>query len=231
MKRTLKPTGSRAFSGAKRVRQTTVVTVPRNRFRSRSVGMNSTSLFQPNVSAPEKKNIDLFTSTFWTSGSGTWTITPINLCAQGTTATQHIGRKSVLTSVLLRGWLQMNVTIGPVRILIVYDKETNGAVPAATDIFTIGDSMSPMNLANSDRFIVVADHSPFLLQGQATGTSNIINFEIYRKMRLPCQFNDTTTATITAINTGSLLVCTALCDATSTISLQETYSRVRFIDN
>lgn len=213
------------------MRQTTVVTVPRNRFRSRTVGINGTSLFQPNVSAPEKKNIDLFTSAFWTSASGNWTITPINLCAQGTTATQHIGRKSVLTSVLIRGWLQFGVTYGPCRIVVIYDKETNGALPAVTDIFAIGDSMSPMNLANSDRFIVVADHSPFLLQGQATGTSNIMNYEIYRKMRLPCQFNDTTTATITAINTGSLLVCCALSDTASTVNAQETYTRVRFVDN
>ena len=54
-------------------------------------------------------------------------------------------------------------------MVLVYDKETNGAAPIATDIFTVNDSMSPMNLANSDRFIVVADVSPFQQnQGQAT---------------------------------------------------------------
>lgn len=231
MKRTLKPTGSRAFSGAKRVRQTTVVTVPRNRFRSRSTGMNGTSLFQPNVSAPEKKNVDTFTSAYWTTASGAWTITAINLIAQGTTAAQHIGRKAVMTSVLIRGWLTLSGTNNGARIVVIYDKETNGALPAATDIFSLNDSMSPMNLANSDRFIVVADKRPFV-ENQGFGpTPTTGEWEIYRKMRLPIQFNDTTTATITAINTGSLLVCTCLNDAAQTVPSQETHTRVRFIDN
>jgi len=219
------------MSAAKRMRQTTVVTVPRNRFRSRSLGMNSTSLFQPNVSAPEKKNVDLFTSTFFTSATGNWTITPINLIAQGTTAAQHIGRKAVMTSVLVRGWMGLSAGIYPVRIVVVYDKETNGAAAAATDIFTINDSMSPMNLANSDRFIVVADSMPFAEQQGQAASGGVVNVNIYRKMRLPIQFNDTTTATITAINTGALLVCCGLADGTSTIAAQEIYTRVRFVDN
>ena len=114
MKRTLKPTGSRAFSGAKRVRQQAVVVVPRNRFGNRG-GVNSTSLFQPNVSAPEKKNVDFFTYTFFTSATGNFTITPINLIAQGTTANQHIGRKAVMTSVLIRSWLTLTAGQFPVR--------------------------------------------------------------------------------------------------------------------
>jgi len=193
--------------------------------------MNSTSLFQPNVSSPEKKNVDFFTGTFFTSATGNFTITPINLIAQGTTAQQHIGRKAVMTSVLVRSWLTLTAGQYPVRMVLVYDKETNGAAPIATDIFTVNDSMSPMNLANSDRFIVVADVSPFQQnQGQATAPG-VVNIEIYRKMRLPIQFNDTTTATITAINTGALFLCCALADGTSTIGIQETYTRVRFIDN
>ena len=131
--------------------------------------MNSTSLFQPNVSSPEKKNVDFFTGTFFTSATGNFTITPINLIAQGTTAQQHIGRKAVMTSVLVRSWLTLTAGQYPVRMVLVYDKETNGVAPIATDIFTVNDSMSPMNLANSDRFIVVADVSPFAQnQGQAT---------------------------------------------------------------
>jgi len=170
MKRVLKPTGSRAFSGAKRVRQqaAVVAVVPRNRFRSRSIGMNGTSLFQPNVSAPEKKNVDLFTSDFWTSATGNWTITPINLIAQGTTAQQHVGRKAVMTSVLARGWLGLTAGAYPVRIVLVYDKETNGAAPIATDIFQTNDSLAPMNLANSDRFIVVGECQPMINTQQIT---------------------------------------------------------------
>lgn len=234
MKRTLKPTGSRFFSAPKRTRTAAVVvSVPRNRFRQRA-GINSTSLFQPNIRAPEKKNVDLFTSTFWTNASGSWTITPINLIAQGTTANQHIGRKAVMTSVLVRGWLALGNGPYPVRIVVVYDKETNGAVAAATDIFAINDSMSPMNLANSDRFTVVADVTPIFngqsAQQSVSGSSNVA-FEIFRKMSLPIQFNDTTTATITAINTGSLLVCCCAADNGTAIGAQETYSRVRFIDN
>lgn len=234
MKRTYNPTGSAPYSAAKRLRKQRVVVaaVPRSRFRARSSAMNGTSLFQPNVSSPEKKNVDFFTSAFWTSASGNWTITPINLIAQGTTATTHIGRKAVMTSVLVRGWFTTASNATPPRIVLVYDKETNGATPGATDVFASNDSMAPMNLANSDRFIVVADHSPVLANGMLNCTNpTMMNFEIYRKMRLPLQFNDTTTATITAINTGGLFLCCALGDAATTLTTQETYTRVRFIDN
>ena len=120
MKRTFNPTGSAPYSAAKRLRKQRVVVaaVPRNRYRSRSIGMNGTSLFQPYVLAPEKKNVDLFTSAFWTSATGNWTVTPINLIAQGTTATQHVGRKAVMTSVLARGWLGLAAGAYPVRIAL-----------------------------------------------------------------------------------------------------------------
>lgn len=229
MKRVLKPTGSRSFSSSKRTRRTPqpVVVVPRQ--RRRSFGMNGTSLFQPNVTGPEKKNIDTFTSAYWTTASGAFTITPLNLIAQGTTSTSHIGRKAVMTSVLCRGWLGLSAGTFPVRIVLVYDKETNGATAAASDIFAISDSLSPMNLANTDRFIVVGECQPMVNTQQTN--PGVCHWEIFRKMSLPIAFNDNTNANIAAINAGSLLLCTCLGDNTSTISLQETFTRVRFIDN
>jgi len=43
------------------------------------------------------------------------------------------------------------------RLLILYDKQTNGALPATGDVVNTTDFHAPLNLANSDRFVTVFD--------------------------------------------------------------------------
>ena len=86
------------------------------------------------------------------------TITVLNDVAQGTTAITRLGRKILMKSVLVQGTLTNSSGQG--RILIVYDRQANGAAPAATDVLTSNTIMAIQNLDNRDRFIILADIFP-----------------------------------------------------------------------
>lgn len=192
-------------------------------------GVNNTSAFQDPGTSLERKNIDV-TPTAWPTATLGWTITPLNLMAQGTTANQHVGRKVSMKSLLIRSkFTCTDVT----RVVVVYDKECNGALAATADIFEVDRIISPLNLSNSDRFIVLADVTPTgigknAMPGYAALGGNSFFFEIYRKMSLPMLFNNTTTATITAINYGAILLCTN--SEQGAVADELTYSRIRYTD-
>lgn len=72
----------------------------------------------------------------------------------------HVARKIAMKSIFVRYSCSLAATsVGgsPARILIVYDKQTNGATPAITDVLIGNDFNAPMNLDNADRFIVLMD--------------------------------------------------------------------------
>lgn len=57
-------------------------------------------------------------------------------------------------------WLNSNMVISgysPVRVVIIYDREPTGALPAVLDIFETSSILSNLNLSNSDRFMVLVD--------------------------------------------------------------------------
>ena len=138
----------------KRVRQAPVPTyrkyIPR--------GQNTYSAFQKS-SGIERKNID-DSSAKWASTSAGWSINCLNDVAQGTTAITRIGRKILMKSVLVQGLLATN-TGNSARVLIVYDRQPNGALPAATDVLTSNTIMAAQNLDNRDRFLILADIMPY----------------------------------------------------------------------
>ena len=141
-------------SAPKRVKQDGT---PYARPRRRAKGVQDKSAFQDTSPSVELKNTDYSTSNLWTTASTQWTITPVNLMAQGTAATNHIGRKVTLKSILVRSSID---TTDVHRMVIIYDKECNGAAAVAADIFAVNTISSPLNLDNSDRFIVLADVFP-----------------------------------------------------------------------
>lgn len=192
-------------------------------------GINNTSAFQDPGTSIEKKNIDT-TPTAWPSATIGWTITPVNLIAQGTAANEHVGRKVSMKSIMLRSkFTSTDVT----RVVLVYDKEANGVLATTAQIFSIDRINSPMNLDNSDRFVVLADVIPAGINKNGdpgyTAMGSTPNFyNIYRKCSLPMLFNATTTATITAINCGAILLCTN--SENGNVADELTYARIRFTD-
>lgn len=99
----------------------------------------------------------------------------------------------------------------PVRFMIVYDKQANGAQFAITDLLntTAGvgngargiDTCSPNNLNNRDRFIVLADKR-FVLQSEGTSARTI---KKYKKLNTQvCYTNGAGVGGISEITSGSL---------------------------
>ena len=87
-------------------------------------------------------------------------ITLLNGVATGTDYTARIGRKIRMKS------LYMRIQISPVdqvtsdtfvRLLIVYDMQSNGTAPAITDVLNTGSTVDHFNLNNRDRFKILMD--------------------------------------------------------------------------
>lgn len=124
----------------------------------------------PRISAtrPEKKSTDIATRT--DAITSTAVVVCLNVGTSGATSYQRSGRRSLNTSVHVRGVIQ-NDNAGAssgndiFRIAIVYDKQTNSSLPGWSDVFrnttSAGadstDALSFRNLDNADRFVVLRD--------------------------------------------------------------------------
>lgn len=182
---------------------------------------------------PEKKSIDVTTS--YTPSGGTWQgPTLINGIAQGVGNSERVGRKTVMKSVMMRS---VSSTDGPFRIMIVYDKQANGATPAVTDIVDNDSFNAFQNLQNSDRFVIVADE---ICQGAPIGSITTVSpgapdlshtsCERYQKMNMEELFLGTG-ATITSIASGALYVMAVAHNSTAASQSHAIRTRVRYIDN
>lgn len=176
---------------------------------ARRSGVNSTSVFQP-PAGKEKKFIDALNNGFIVAGQTTGSLMgPLNELAQGTDAINHVGREVTLKSLYWQFQCSLAATsagASPIRIVIVYDKESNGAAPtiasgATSDIFANDFINTPNNLNNRDRFITLVDE---VVESLGTGGPQAFYRKGYRKLSLPMVFNGITTATITAIQTGAV---------------------------
>lgn len=161
------------------------------------------------------------------------------LIPQGTTEQQRIGRKCVIKSIQIRGlskYVPAASTSGNLGccLYVVLDKQCNGAAAAQTDVFTTSSPNTMMvNLANSDRFVVLKKYS-WVAQSAAgiqTAFSNDSDrIEWYHKCNIPLEFSSTTGA-ITEIKSNNvfLLVGTDGADGAN-ITITGT-ARLRFSDD
>lgn len=164
----------------------------------------------------------------------------LNGISQGSDYTNRIGRKVLMKSLYMRFTLLPNsansAPIGDfVRILLVYDCQTNGAAPLAADILnSAADYLSPLNLANRDRFKVLHDKvvpmNANAYAGAALTVGDPVNkhWKIFKKMNMETIFGGTA-ATVGSIQTGSIYLLYMSAGATSYTTL--TYNcRIRFSD-
>ena len=224
MKRVYQPYGSpRAKQASKRVRQAPVPTY-RRKYIPR--GQNTYSAFQKS-SGIERKNID-DSSAKWASTSAGWSINCLNDVAQGTTAITRIGRKILMKSILVQGILATN-TGNNARVLIVYDRQPNGALPAATDVLTSNTIMAVQNLDNRDRFLILADIMPYdQVENISNPSANSgFGYKRYIKCNLETIYSGNA-GTIADIMSGSLIMMTN-CNA-GTLTGETGIQRVRFVD-
>lgn len=192
------------------------------------------------IRTEERKNIDIagLTDTI-VFGQTTAVLQLLNGVDDGATSTTRIGRRITMTSMEIRWNGSMAATstgVSPLRMTVVYDRQSNGNAPTATDVFAANKIATMMNLSNSRRFKVLADE---LVECVGTSSPGAWNVKLWRdftakgtKPGLEVEFNENSTATITSIVTGSIYAFfwqngnILVANPTSLF-----YSRIRFTDN
>jgi len=159
-------------------------------------------------------------------------LTELNAVSQGAGAYQRIGQKIVVKSIAFKCKLALQAVPGSTvtRIMLIYDKQPNGAFPAITDILSVNVSTAPglmagINMSKKSRFSILADR--FFNTDSASNTLEPIS--IYRNnVNLETEFG-ATNGLISDITTGAIYL---LCfDSGSTCAIQDVNTRIRFYDN
>lgn len=218
-----------AVQMSKRPAQTILVKpVP---FKKPMLRRQSTSLVNPPMRRKglqvEKKDITIIgTVAVAASASKFGNDTLLNGIPAGAGNQARIGRKINLKSLHLRGaWTQAAGVCSEIRIVVIYDRQTNSALATSTDVF-IGpfDFTSQKELAKSERFITLIDE--VIPQGQ--GSAKATSFNFHRKLNLDQIFNPGNGATVGDIQTGSIVMMFAPNDTLG--GSFEYSSRIRFTD-
>lgn len=190
-------------------------------------------------SSTEKKNIDLLSNTTIIAAQTTATTFLLNACGQGDEVNTRSGRRTTMKKMeyrFLGNVVATTVGSSPLRLLIVYDKQPNGAAPAVTDVVVANAISSMMNLNNSRRFKVLVDE--LIEDVTAAGGKGSWQCKGHRDFTqggrisgLDVEFKDTDAGDITDITTGSIYAFVwqtgGLITAAPTNAL---YTRIRFTD-
>jgi len=199
------------------------------RFKKRQRPQKSLVMMTTSTS-PEKKNIDNF-SALTTLAGGAWSLAVLlNDTQQANGPNGRLGRSFTMTSLQLRYNLARTGSNGPsqARIVVIYDKQPSGALPVALDFFASDTSVSPLNLSNSERFVVIMDE----LTDSFQSTSLNISGYRYRKIGLSSVWNSGGTG-ITGVKTGAIYLIASNNDKFGgVVSVDmDFFTRIRYIDN
>lgn len=192
---------------------------------------------QPKV---ERKNIDVDLNATVATLPSLVTATPVllNTYAAGTGPTGTIGRKATNLSVHVRMTITAGggTTFSGIRVLVVYDRQPNGAALSAATLLgaTTYGSASLLNLAYSDRFSVILDEYRTLYPG-STATSADSQIQVinrYCKCKLPSEAVSSFSGGIGQIASGAIwmLAWSDVAAASNPPSVLVGASRIRFID-
>lgn len=169
---------------------------------------------------PEKKFLDVIrledsapAATFGGNGANAAAdVTFLNGLAQGAGDSQRIGKNVTWRSVQMRLNFYPATTstlAGRFRVVVVYDRQTNGSQPTAANVFETDLGYSPLNLANSARFLVLFDKYTSVIGpivGGAAGTAPpFATLKLYRKVKLETLYGPTTDA-VTSVLTGGIFM-------------------------
>jgi len=197
----------------------------------------------------EKKAIDLGSTSINVSTSGA--VQLLNACVQGTDINNRIGRKIVLKSVFIQGYIFLENAVAPTsptlvaaqvgRVMLVWDKQANATVAPITAILDSALPESQLRLENRDRFVIIKtkqySFDPMIYNTTATQSvaslnGTMRNFKWYKKLNHEVIFNSGNAGTIGDIASGALYlvaVGSVAAGAGTDINLRIT-SRVRFDD-
>lgn len=184
----------------------------------------------PSIRGEQKISSRSISADFNTTGS----VELLNGLSQGSDNDNRLGRKIFMKYV--EGIWKASSTLGSgvaqsCRILIVYDRQSNGAAPAITDVLTTNNSCALKDYDARDRFLILLDE--FFDLPNFTGTEfKMQTGRFYRKIGMPTIFNSGNAGTVADIASGSLYLLTigdvaaGATDGALTIK-----TRLHFVDN
>lgn len=163
----------------------------------------------------------------------------LNLIPQGVTESTRVGRTCQLKSIQFRAQVRYDPgtdTRGSTTayILLVQDRQANGAAAAITDVMTGNDLATAMiNMANSERFKIVRRwvvHLDAEAGVAAAYSTSVKDIDDYIKINTSVEFSSTTGA-ITEIKSNNyfLLASTGVVTTDDAIAVVGT-CRMRFTD-
>jgi len=162
-------------------------------------------------------------------------MTVLNVVPAGTNYFERIGSKITMTSLAIESdfaLAQTDASAATIRILVIYDRQANGAYPAIGDMLANNASApafnSAINLLNRDRFAVLRDTQLSLDPG--SGLSR--HFECYIKRMLQISYKSTANDDIRDLNAGALYLCCFYVQqyGTTVPTISAVHSRLRYID-
>lgn len=199
--------------------------------KKKQLSRQNAMFFPPGVSSVEKKDHGVFTQLIPPVASGVFTSgVLLNGMAQGDSAQTREGRVILMKKLQLcwSVYLAGASTGGaPFRIKVVYDKQSNGAAPAITDILQNDDFHAFNNLFSNPRFVTLYDHitPPISATGEYCQAGKVLI-----PMNLQCHYSGTG-GTIGSINSGAIYI---FCAQQSQIKIGNPalsfQSRIRFTD-
>ena len=190
------------------------------------------SSYYASPSIKETKYVDVATNITNLNSSSTNVIL-LSTIPQGSSQSQRIGRKAMLKSIQLRGriYSSTTTTISGVRWALVYDAQSNKALPLWTDIFDTSTYDAMKRDDNKNRFFILKDNI-----GQVTGNSTTpatggesFVIDCYVKINKPIEFSTLGTGAIGDTVGGALyLVSIGEIAAGTAAAFMEFTSRLRY---
>lgn len=135
------------------------------------------------MAQPEVKIHDSTHTYIGTPTTG-WQIAAWNQLSQGVQANQRVGRKIFMNSFEMRGRHDAASSADRYRVLIILDRQSNGALVTQSELFSNNTMNAMINANNLSRFKVLADYHPWIA-GQTSYSANEAKMDVhlYRKIK------------------------------------------------
>ena len=167
------------------------INTPFKKPRTMSVSVPKQIVYRP--STGELKNIDFSNQTAMGTAATGVAQGLVNGIAQGVGSSERVGRRVTMTSMWVRWNFTMQATstgASPLRILIVYDKQSSsGAQPSTVTVVSTDDICGFKNLDQEKRFVTLMDE---YVPAIGTGGPQAVIGQRFFKMKNVVEFNGTT---------------------------------------
>jgi hypothetical protein len=162
------------------------------------------------------------------SATTTYSIILLNGLSLGDTATTRTGQSIKMDRCDLRFYIMADSTtiLNLVRVIVVYDKQTNAASMTSADLLVNTNPNSPYTFGSQSRFIPLYDEN-FALDYNGSG---IITKSVTLSANQHSIYNTGNAGTVADIVTGSLYLLVASKDLANPPSFTY-FSRLWFVDN